>query len=68
MLATGSNDNTVMLWDIRYPNKSLHTITKHNAAVKAIAWSPFSHNHLITGGGNGCGNIYKWNINNMDLI
>ena len=37
-LASGSNDNTLCIWDINLVGKPMHTFTAHRAAVKALAW------------------------------
>jgi len=38
-LASGGNDNRLLVWQDMNPTP-LHTFRDHNAAVKAIAWSP----------------------------
>ena len=49
-LASGGNDNKVMVWSLRKPG--LETIFKgHKAAVKALAWNPHADNILLSGGG-----------------
>ncbi|GKT34625.1 The WD repeat Cdc20/Fizzy family like protein, partial [Aduncisulcus paluster] len=48
--ASGSNDNSVKIWR-REGGKSIHTLKEHSAAVKALAWAPFQHDLLATGGG-----------------
>ncbi|ESN90296.1 hypothetical protein HELRODRAFT_108549 [Helobdella robusta] len=61
-LASGSNDNKVMIWA---PLSSSHQPTamydKHTAAVKALAWSPHQHGLLATGGGTADRRIRFWN-------
>ncbi|CAB4257228.1 similar to Saccharomyces cerevisiae YGL116W CDC20 Cell-cycle regulated activator of anaphase-promoting complex/cyclosome (APC/C), which is required for metaphase/anaphase transition [Maudiozyma barnettii] len=59
-LASGGNDNTVILWDTR---NSMPIFTKraHNAAVKAISWCPYIPNLLATGGGQADKHIHFWN-------
>lgn len=39
MLASGSNDNSVMVYDIS-KQSTVHRFEEHKAAVKALAWSP----------------------------
>jgi cell division cycle 20-like protein 1 (cofactor of APC complex) len=38
-LASGGNDNQLLVWDVRN-NHPTGTFKEHTAAVKAIAWSP----------------------------
>ena len=38
-MASGGNDNKLLIWDARNPNP-IANFTDHTAAVKAIAWSP----------------------------
>jgi len=55
-LASGSNDNTVYIWDRHAPSaqslssavivKPKHTLTAHTAAVKAFAWCPWKTNSV----------------------
>jgi cell division cycle protein 20 (cofactor of APC complex) len=51
LLASGGNDNVVNVWDGRNPSTPRMTKTNHTAAVKALAWCPWSSNVLATGGG-----------------
>lgn len=59
-LASGGNDNTVMIWDTR---TSLPQFSKktHTAAVKALSWCPYSPNILASGGGQTDKHIHFWN-------
>ena len=59
-LASGGNDNTVMIWDTR---TSLPQFSKktHSAAVKALSWCPYSPNILASGGGQTDKHIHFWN-------
>ncbi|KAL2136773.1 hypothetical protein VTI74DRAFT_1425 [Chaetomium olivicolor] len=50
-LASGSNDNTVLVWDQALDHKPLFNFTEHIAAVKALAWSPHQRGLLASGGG-----------------
>jgi cell division cycle protein 20 (cofactor of APC complex) len=58
--ASGSNDNTVCIWDSR---ASVPQFTKntHSAAVKALAWNPDINSLLATGGGSSDKHIHFWN-------
>ncbi|KAF7725352.1 ubiquitin-protein transferase activating protein [Apophysomyces ossiformis] len=60
MLASGGNDNIVNVWDPRNA-KPRFTKRVHKSAVKALAWCPWSHNLLATGGGREDKHIHFWN-------
>lgn len=59
-LASGGNDNTMMIWDTR---TSMPQFVKkdHSAAVKALAWSPTNAGLLASGGGQTDQQIHFWN-------
>ncbi|VTZ67444.1 cell division cycle protein 20 homolog, putative [Plasmodium chabaudi chabaudi] len=67
LLASGSNDNSIYIWD-NNKNDFIFHFTKHKAAVKAISWCPHDHNLLTTGGGSADKKIYFWDINNGECI
>jgi cell division cycle protein 20 (cofactor of APC complex) len=48
-LASGGNDNKVLIWD--RAGRLLRRLTEHTAAVKALAWCPTKQELLATGGG-----------------
>ena len=48
-LASGGNDNKVVVWTSG--GQIVNKFTDHKAAVKALAWSPHQHGLLATGGG-----------------
>jgi WD40 repeat protein len=50
-LASGGNDNKVILWDLRTLQMQW-IIKEHKAAVRALAWNPHASGVLATGGGN----------------
>lgn len=62
-LASGANDNTLCLWDATTSSTSTpkFRLTDHQAAVKALAWSPHERNLLATGGGTADRTIKFWN-------
>lgn len=62
-LASGANDNTLCLWDAATSSTSTprFRLTDHQAAVKALAWSPHERNLLATGGGTADRTIKFWN-------
>ena len=67
LLASGGNDNTAYIWDVRKLNNKLLNISNlnevnnsikplltnnyHTAAVKAMSWCPWQRHVLATGGG-----------------
>ena len=60
-LASGSNDNLAMIWDLT-AGKVKHQLQGHKAAVKALAWCPWQRNLLATGGGSSDKTMRFWNI------
>lgn len=76
-LASGGNDNKLLIWDLKMTSTSsnviglqqqpLHKFTDHTAAVKAIAWSPHQHGLVCSGGGTADRCIRFWNtLNNSN--
>ncbi|KAI8800018.1 quinon protein alcohol dehydrogenase-like superfamily [Cladochytrium replicatum] len=59
MLASGGNDNKVIIWDARTTTSRFSN--SHMAAVKAIAWCPWQLNLLASGGGTQDRKIQFWN-------
>ncbi|EGR33667.1 hypothetical protein IMG5_046660 [Ichthyophthirius multifiliis] len=49
ILASGGNDNKLFLWSLK--GGELAKFSHHQAAVKALAFSPHQHNVLASGGG-----------------
>lgn len=49
-LASGGNDNKLMVWD-KLSDAPLWKFSDHTAAVKAISWSPHQRGLLASGGG-----------------
>jgi len=66
-LASGGNDNLLHIWDIQRTIPRC-TLTKHSAAVKALAWSPFQRNLLVSGGGTKDCNLCSWNTSTGCLL
>ncbi|KNC49474.1 cell cycle switch protein CCS52a [Thecamonas trahens ATCC 50062] len=60
-LASGGNDNRLLVWSVSSTLPVLK-ITAHKAAIKAIAWSPHQSDLLATGGGTADRCIKFWNI------
>ncbi|KAJ6157445.1 hypothetical protein N7470_005037 [Penicillium chermesinum] len=66
-LASGGNDNKLMVWD-KLNETPLYRFSDHTAAVKAIAWSPHQHHLLASGGGTADRTIKFWNTSTGSLI
>ncbi|KAL3463096.1 WD40-repeat-containing domain protein [Aspergillus heterothallicus] len=66
-LASGGNDNKLMVWD-KLNETPLYRFSDHTAAVKAIAWSPHQHHLLASGGGTADRTIKFWNTATGSLI
>ncbi|XP_049849641.1 anaphase-promoting complex subunit cdc20-like [Schistocerca gregaria] len=60
-LASGANDNVMNIWDTSDLSRARYTITEHQAAIKALAWCPWSANTLASGGGTADPCIRFWN-------
>jgi cell division cycle 20-like protein 1 (cofactor of APC complex) len=62
-LASGGNDNRLLIWDARGPSSTtpLLRFTDHTAAIKAIAWSPYQRGLVASGGGTADRCIRFWN-------
>ena len=59
-LASGGNDNKLLVWD-GVGETPLYRFQEHTAAVKAIAWSPHQAGLLASGGGTADMKIRFWN-------
>lgn len=68
-LASGANDNTVMVWDVNNRlSQPKFKLTAHSAAVKAVAWCPFQQYTLASGGGTADRHIKIWNTRTGALL
>ncbi|KAL1459225.1 hypothetical protein WDU94_011232 [Cyamophila willieti] len=66
-LASGGNDNLLNVWSgmpgqHTFSTQPIHSFNRHQAAVKAIAWCPWSPNTLASGGGTADRHIHFWNV------
>ncbi|KAJ3352855.1 hypothetical protein GGF32_003550 [Allomyces javanicus] len=43
LVATGNQDRTARIYDIRYPSKTLHLLAAHVGAIRSIRFSPDRH-------------------------
>ncbi|PPD68001.1 hypothetical protein GOBAR_AA39061 [Gossypium barbadense] len=62
-LASGGSEKQLYIWEASKMSSSkfLHRFTDHCAAVKALAWCPYQHNVLASGGGWNDRCIRIWN-------
>ena len=60
-LASGGNDNKLFLWSLQNATTPVAKFSDHQAAVKAIAWSPHQYGLLASGGGTADRCIKFWN-------
>jgi cell division cycle protein 20 (cofactor of APC complex) len=69
-LASGGNDNKVCLWDVTTSSGASprFELMEHQAAVKALAWSPHERNLLASGGGTADRAIKFWNTQTGSLL
>ena len=79
-LASGGNDNKLIIWDIQNNNKNKKSVSDsiikptstifndHKAAVKALAWSPHQNGVLASGGGTADRTIKFFNVKTKNLI
>lgn len=64
-LASGGNDNKLLIWSARNSQSAEAVFNEHTAAVKAIAWSPHKSGLLATGGGTQDRTIKFWNTSKL---
>jgi histone-binding protein RBBP4 len=48
LLATGSTDATVALWDMRNMKQKMHSFEGHKGGVYSLSWAPFSETVLAS--------------------
>ncbi|KAK3828945.1 MAG: hypothetical protein J3Q66DRAFT_376682 [Benniella sp.] len=63
IVATGSGDRTVGLWDIRTLKSKLHTFESHQDEILQLAWSP--HNETILASAGGDRRINIWDLSRI---
>lgn len=62
LLASGGNDNMVFVHSLKMGRTAHCNFKDHQAAVKALAWSPHQANTLCTGGGTNDKKLKFWNV------
>ena len=71
-LASGGNDNMLCLWETgalgRTSRRAYRQMADHQAAVKALAWSPHERHLLASGGGTADRSIKFWNAGTGALL
>lgn len=72
-LASGGNDNVLNIWQSvngghHSVNTPLHSLTAHQAAVKALAWCPWQSHILASGGGTADRHIRFWNSSSGSCV
>lgn len=48
VMATGSTDKSVKLWDLRYISKPMHELTGHKDEILQVQWSPHDQSVLAS--------------------
>ena len=48
IVATGSGDNTIRLWDLRNVARPVNVLPGHRYAVKRVKFSPWDAQHLLS--------------------
>ena len=66
-LASGGNDNKLMIWNTHSPIP-INKFSQHCAAVKGLAWNPHNHGILASGGGSADRTIKFWNTLDGTMI
>ncbi|EAY08010.1 WD repeat protein, putative [Trichomonas vaginalis G3] len=61
--ATGSNENTVKIWDFRALSNPYSSYCEHSAAVRALSFSSINPDLIVSGGGTTDKTIRIWDIN-----
>ena len=67
-IATSSNDCSVKIWDVRNIKSYVSMYTEHNAAVRAMHWSPMEDDVIATGGGTSDKTIRIWHVYTGETI
>ena len=68
VVATGSVDRTVKLWDIRNPKKELSVLRGHGYAVRRVKMDPFDEDICYTASYDMTVAMWNWKISNTTSI
>ncbi|CAO3563352.1 CCR4-Not complex caf1 ribonuclease subunit Caf1 [Mortierella alpina] len=63
LLATGSGDRTLALWDLRNLKVKMHSFESHQDEILQLAWSP--HNETILASAGGDRRINIWDLSRI---
>lgn len=63
LLATGSADETIKVWDIRNTSEAIHTLSGHTKEVFQLQWAPFSASILSSCGADR--RVRVWDLNKI---
>jgi WD40 repeat protein len=67
-VATGDNNNNIYIWDVKKLDVPFFSYSSHNAAVKALEFSPFNSSLLASAGGTDDRTIQIWDIKKQEQI
>jgi len=66
-LASGGNEGTILIW-VPGSDIPVQRLAEHEAAVKALAWSPHKRGLLASGGGTADKHLRVWNMLNGTCV
>jgi WD40 repeat protein len=66
--ASGGEDTTCRIWDLRHPESPSAILEGHTAAIRAIAWCPRDKNRIATGGGTSDRHIKLWDVTTKNVL
>ncbi|KAI6652681.1 histone-binding protein Caf1 isoform X2-like [Oopsacas minuta] len=63
VVATGSADKTVAIWDIRSPKNKLHSLISHKDEIFQIGWSPCNETIIASSGSDR--RLHVWDVSKI---